>query len=194
MTATNVEMEEKAIVNIRRIEIETEEATPRILRFDTGSEAVYSATVSEGTETILRSKNRIVATDRTEDIQYGSDITLKDLVMQPEVLSIVDGGTLATTSTGEGSTLVTTITGYTPPVVGVPVNRTKFTTKIYAEEKDIDGEVTGYSVFSFPGCKGKPVSFTFKDGEFMAPEYTMFSRPKKGNAPYAIDFVTELPK
>lgn len=193
VTPTNVEMEEKAIVNIKRIEIITEEVTPRKLVFDTASEATYSPTVNEGAETVLRTKNRIIASDRTEDIQYGSDITLKEVVMLPDVLCIVDGGTLKTTVTGSGESQITTIKGYTPPVLGSPVERVKFSINIYTEEKDTDGEVLGYSVFKYPGCKGKPVNFAFKDGEFMTPEYTIVSRPKKGTAPYELDFIKELP-
>ena len=73
------------------------------------------------------------------------------------------------------------------------VNRVKFTTKIYTEEKDADGETLGYQCFAFKGCKGKPVSFNFKDGEFMAPQYTISSRVKKGTAPYNLTFLEELP-
>ena len=170
---------EKPIVNIVRVEIVTEDDSPKTYRFDTASEATYAPVVSEGSETILRVKNAILATNRTEDIQYGSDINLTQVVMVPEVLAIVDGGKLVTS--GEPQALK--VTGYNPPVVGAVVNRTKFTTKIYTEEKDGDGK----------GCKGKPVSFTFKDGEFMAPAYTISSRVKKGIAPYNLEFLEELP-
>jgi hypothetical protein len=180
---------EKPIVNIVRVEIETEEETPKVYRFDTASEATYAAVVSEGQETILRVKNKILATNRTEDIQYGSDVNLTQVVMVPEVLAIVDGGTLETTGELESKKVI----GYNPPVVGVAVNRTKFTTKIYTEEKDGDGETLGYQCFAFKGCKGKPVSFTFKDGEFMAPAYTIISRVKKGTPPYDLDFLDTLP-
>ncbi len=137
---------EKPIVNIVRVEIVTEEDSPKTYRFDTASEATYAPVVSEGSETILRVKNTILK-----------------------------------------------VTGYNPPSVGAVVNRTKFTTKIYTEEKDGDGETLGYQCFAFEGCKGKPVSFTFKDGEFMAPAYTISSRVKKGIAPYNLAFLEELP-
>lgn len=179
---------EKPLVNITRVEIITNEVVPRTMYFDTADEGTYAATTSEGKETILRSKNRIVATNRTEDIQYGSELTLKDLVMLPEVLCVVDGGKLTYDLVDK-----TKIVGYNPPVLGEVVKRTTFTTNIYCEEKDTDGEILGYSKFSFPVCKGKPVSFNFKDGEFMAPQYTIASRPKKGAAPYNLDFIEQLP-
>ena len=52
---------EKPIVNIVKVEIVTEEQTPKTYVFDTASEATYSAVVSEGTENILRIKNEIKA-------------------------------------------------------------------------------------------------------------------------------------
>ena len=180
---------EKSIVNIVRVEIITEEDSPKTYRFDTASEATYAPVVSEGSETILRVKNAILATNRTEDIQYGSDLNLTQVVMVPEVLAIVDGGKLVTI--GASSSLK--VTGYNPPAVGAVVNRVKFTTKIYTEEKDADGATLGYQCFAFKGCKGKPVSFTFKDGEFMAPAYTISSRVKKGTAPYNLEFLEQLP-
>lgn len=180
---------EKPIVNIVRVEIETEEETSKIYRFDTASEATYAPVVSEGQETILRVKNKIIATNRTEDIQYGSDVNFSQVVMVPEVLAIVDGGTLETIGELEDKK----VTGYQPPVMGEVVNRIGFNLRIYTEEKDGDGETLGYQCFEYPGCKGKPVSFTFKDGEFMAPAYTITSRVKKGTAPYELNFLDTLP-
>lgn len=176
---------EKPIVNIVRTEIVTEEDVPKTYRFDTASEATYTAVVSEGKETVLRVKNEIKAINRTEDIQYGSDINFSQVVVVPEVLAIIDGGTI-TKQTEK-------LQKYTPPVVGSPVNRTLFTLKIYTEEKDADGATLGYQCFAYKGCKGKPVSFTFKDGEFMTPQYTISSRVKKGVAPYELLFLDKLP-
>lgn len=185
MATTPVEINEKPIVNIVRVEIETEETTPRVLRFDTASEATYAPVISEGAETVLRIKNKILATDRTEDLQYGSDVNMTQVVMVPEVLEIVDGGTLKKEADK--------VTGYTPPLVGVAVSRVAFKLKVYTEEKDGDGSTLGYQCFEFLGCKGKPVNFSFKDGEFMAPQYTISSRVKLNTAPYNLTFIDTLP-
>lgn len=185
MATTPITLNEKPIVNIVRVEIETEEATPRVLRFDTASEATYAPVVSEGQETVLRVKNKIMATNRTEDLQYGSDVNMTQVVMVPEVLEIVDGGTLTKDADK--------VTGYQPPVVGAPVNRIPFKLKVYTEEKDGDGSTLGYQCFEFLGCKGKPVTFNFKDGEFMAPQYTISSRVKLNTAPYNLTFIDTLP-
>jgi len=64
---------------------------------------------------------------------------------------------------------------------------------LYTAEKGTEGEVITYAKFSYPSCKGTPAKFSFKDGEYMTPEYTIVSRPGKGEAPYDIDFVQALP-
>lgn len=178
-------LQDKVIANIELVEIITEETSAKTYSFDTADEANYSPDISEGSENLLRVKNRIVATNKTEDIQYGSSITLKDTSFQPQVLEVVDGGTLKKTAEE--------ITGYASPVVGEIVSRKLFTLNIYTSERGTDGEVIKYAKFSFPSCKGKPAKFAFKDGEFMTPEYTVVSRPAKGAAPFEIDYVDSLP-
>ncbi len=178
-------LEDKIICNIEVVEIITEEETPVTLYFDTSEEATYSPDVSEGEEKYKRIKNRIVSNNRTEDLQFGSAITFKDSCFQPEVLSIVDGGTVIKTAEK--------ITGYSAPAVGVVVSRKKFTLNIYTSERGTDGEVITYVKFTYPSCKGTPAKFSFKDGDFMTPEYTVKSRPAKGAKPFEINYVAVLP-
>lgn len=77
--------------------------------------------------------------------------------------------------------------------MGEVVSRTPFTLNIYTEEKDTDGETAGYLKLTCKHCKGSPAKFTVKDGDFYAPEYTIKSRPKKGEKPLSITQVDELP-
>lgn len=235
---------EKPIVNIVRAEIVTREASPRTLAFDTASEATYSPVTSEGTETVLRSKNTIHAINRTEDIQYGTDITFSDALFNLEVMAIIDGGTVTKTTVpqhyelcsasdenalnvvtsaseenevayetvkaqtspvdlsdiaSDGTAYVKLVaaaevpTSYTAPEVGSVVNRISFDLNVYTEEKDINGDTKSYIKFTFPFCKGKPVNYSFKDGEFMTPQYTCSSRPAKGQAPFSMTTLTSLP-
>ncbi|MCM0648632.1 hypothetical protein NBE98_09625 [Clostridium swellfunianum] len=181
-------LEGKPIVNIKKVEITTEETIPKTYTWETASECEQSPDISEGEEAILRVKNTVYATDRTEDIVIGTTLTFKDNLFHPEVIEVIDGGTLV-----YDAVETTKATKYEPPVIGSPVIKKKFTLNIYTEEKDADGEVTGYVKFSYPHCKGKPFKASVKDGEFFAPEYTCVSRPKKGEKPYAIDFLTQLP-
>ena len=57
-----------AIANIERVDIITEETTPRVFSFDTASDASAEAQISAGAENELRIKNQILAQNITEDI------------------------------------------------------------------------------------------------------------------------------
>lgn len=174
------------LVNIELVEIITDEAVPRTMYFDTASEASYKAVTDDGDETVLRTKNTIHAINRTEDIQYGSDIEVTDAKFTPEVLAVVDGGSITTDIEGELST-------YNSPVNGVVADRTKFTLNIYTAEKDIDGNIVKYFKFSYPNTKGSPAEFDFKDGDFLAPKYTLHSRAASGQSPVNVTVVDVLP-
>lgn len=181
------QVNEKPIVNIVRTELVTEDSHAKTYRITTATEATYAAVISQGEEQVLRVKNEIKSINRTEDIQYGSDINLSEALMTPEVMALIDGGTLTVDEEGNP-------TKYEPPVMGAVVKRIPFTLKLYTEEKDTSGDTVGYQCFSFKGCKGKPVSYTFKDGEYLVPQYTASSRVKKGTAPYSLDFLETLPE
>lgn len=183
-------VKEFPLANIVRVEIETEEETPKQYRLtDVASEATSTAFISEGQEQELRVKNVIKAQNKTEDIVKGYDTTLISATMVGEILALVDGGTLRTS--GEEPDIK--IVGYDAPVVGSVVNRTPFTAKIYTAIKDVDGEDIGYVCFNYQHCKGTPVNYSLVEGEFFAPELTFKSRPKLGESPVSIDFLDTLP-
>lgn len=181
----NEKVHEIPIANVARVEVVTEETSAKTYVVETANEIALEAFVSEGEEKELRKLNRLIAQLRTEDIVKGYDITLKDLVIHPFVLAIVDGGQSTVSETGDFS--------YDGPTMGEVVSRTPFTLNIYTEEKDTDGETAGYLKLTCKHCKGSPAKFTVKDGDFYAPEYTIKSRPKKGEKPLSITQVDELP-
>lgn len=184
------DVEEFALANIVRVEVETEETTPKLYRLtDVATEAEVTAFISEGKEEELRVKNVIKAQNKTEYIVKGYDIKLVASTMIPEILALIDGGTLRYTGTAPDQVLV----GYDAPIVGVPVTRKPFTLKIYTEEKDTDGDTLSYVVFKYMHCKGKPANYTNQDGQFFVPELTANSRPKSGESPVSIDFMDTLP-
>lgn len=174
------------IVNIVRTEIVTEELEPKAFAFDTASEAGIEPKISAGEEKLLRVKNKILASNNTEDIVTGYELNLKDSTLNAETMCLVDGGTLIKNELGE-------IIGYEGAESGKVVNRTAFTLNVYTEEKDADGETIKYIKFSYKHCKGKPVGFSLKDGEFFVPELKATSRPKTGEKPVKIEFLDELP-
>lgn len=180
---------EFALANIARVEIETEETTPKQYRLtDVASEAEVTAFVSEGQETELRVRNVIKAQNNTENIVKGYNTRLVSVTMVPEVLALVDGGTLRYDTEAPEK-----VVGYDAPPVGTPVNRQLFTAHIYTEEKDADGSTKSYVKFSYLHCKGTPVNYSLQDGQFFAPELNFRSRPKFGESPVKIDFLDTLP-
>lgn len=190
------DIKEFPLANIVRVEIETEEAVPKKYRLtDVASEANVTAFLSAGNEAELRVKNVIKAQNNFEDIVKGYDIGLVSATMIAEILALVDGGTLDTETVEEGDppVEVTKITKYNAPVIGTPVKRTPFTTRIYTAEKDVDGEDKSYVCFNYLHCKGTPVNYAIQDGQFFAPELNLKSRPKMGESPVSIDFLDELP-
>ena len=174
-----------AIANIERVDIITEETTPRVFSFDTASDASAEAQISAGAENELRVKNQILAQNITEDIVKGYNVTFTDSTFAPEVFALIDGGTSTVTND--------TFKSYTAPTAGEVVARTKSTMAVYASEKDYDGNSLSYVAFVFPHAKGSPASVTLKDGEFYSPSYTMKSRPSKGQSPLSMVSLPSLP-
>jgi hypothetical protein len=176
-------VQEFALANIARVDIETEETTPKTFTLiDMASEANIEAYVSEGEEKELRVKNVIKALNKTEDIVMGYDVTLTSVTMQPEVLALVDGGTWDELTKK-----------YTAPPIGSPVTRTPFSLKVYTEDKDTNGDTKGFVCFSFLHCKGQPVNYNLQDGEFFSEELRAKSRPKMGESPVEITHMEALP-
>lgn len=174
------------IVNIVRAEVTTLEDEPRVLSFDTVTAAEPEPVVSEGEESELRVRNTILAQDCLEDILKGYDITLKDCVLSAQLLALIDGGAVIDADDS-------TFAGYRSPVAGATSSRTRFTLRLYAEEKDYSGEAIGYFRFSFPNCVGTPAKFEFENGSFTAPEYLVRSRPSAGKSALTVECLDRLP-
>lgn len=182
-------VKEYPLANIVRVEIETEEETPKKYRLtDVASEAEVTAYVSEGQEQELRVKNVIKAQNNTEDIVKGYDIRLVSATLIAEIVALIDGGTVRYDAEEPTKAI-----GYDAPPIGTPVARKQFTMYIYTEEKDADGSTVSYVRFKYLHCKGTPINYSLQDGQFFAPELTSKSRPKLGEKPVSIDFLEELP-
>ena len=177
---------EQAIANVVRVDIITEDTPPMLMRTSTSDEAGQEPIISEGTETPLRSKNRILAQNNTEDLVLGYIITLKELIVDADTFALVDGGTL--TWDAEKKFFV-----YDGPETGAVISRKKATIDIWTEEKDADGDTVGHLRFRYRNGKGSPVKFTHKDNAFFAPEYVLKARPKLGQKPVNIANFVGLP-
>lgn len=177
-----------SLVNIARVELVTEETTPKTYKFDTSENADVDPEVSKGEEKVHRVKNRIIGTNSTEDLVIGYNLKLKDNTMIPEVLALIDGGTITYDEVDTDKVIK-----YEAPTMGAEVTRTPFTINIYTEEKDESGDVVQYAKFIFKHCKGKPTKYSMKDNEFFVPEFEIKARAKSGEKPLTIDFVDTLP-
>lgn len=171
--------EGKALVNIVK-SIIVNERTKEQFTFETQDEADIKPSLSAGKEDILRVKNRIIAVNDTEDIVIGYEIKMKDNVLSPELLALVEGGTFVNNK-------------YEGPKAGTVVDRDKYTLIIYTEEKEYMDTV-GFARFEFRHNKGKAVDYKMKDGTFYVPEFDSKSRPAKGESPVIITFVKEIPE
>lgn len=120
----------------------------------------------------------------------GNTIVLTDNVFNPELLMILQGGEVTYKVPSNPSSGVTK---YVPPVAGSEAHSNPFTLNMYSAVYDAAGLITEYEKTSFPNCQGTPWSPQSEDGVWRVAEYTINSAPKKGEAPYTIEYVEELP-
>lgn len=153
----------------------------------TNSEATVKPTVNNGDDKPLRKGNTIYARYKTGDLIMGYDIELTDVLLYPEVLAIVDGGTVVNGTGGA-------FESYSGPVVGKETVREAFTLELYCPNLDTSGKPVDYQKISFEGCEGKsPVEWTLKDAEFFTPKYVLVNAPEFGKAPMKMEIVKTLP-
>lgn len=189
MSETNTPLIGGNIANIERAKVVTIETSPKTYIFDTATSATYTAAVSSGEEKEQRCGNTLMGLLQTEDITKGYDLKLEDPRLIPEILALIDGGTLATT--GESDAKKTT---YSAPAAGKPVTRKKFDFYLYTSDRDTDADVIKYNEWKFPKCKGAPISGSMTQGDFSKMEYNLKSRPAMGESPLTIAEVDALPE
>lgn len=162
------------------------EGTPTTVTFDTFSEANIEPKISEGEEKILRMRDKILGVARTEDILYGLNIQLTDNAFSPELIEVVDGGTLQ-----YDAVETTKVIGYVPPKSTDVANRKEFSLTLYCEEKE--GEtVKQYVKYTFPKCKGRPIGISLKEEEFAVQQFNVIAYETETEPCYKWDYVTSL--
>lgn len=178
---------EIATIDVNLVTVVTNETTPKEIALNTSNQVQVSPQI-ETTEAIkLIIKARLIAQKREASTITGNTITLTDNVFNPELVQILQGGTITTDAGGD-------ITGYTPPVAGSdPTAVPNFTLCIYTAQYNASGLIVQYEKISYPNCTGNPVAFQAQDDVFATPEYTIISAPATGQAPYTIEYVSTLP-
>ena len=157
--------------------------------FDTSNQIETEIQVEEQDAVRLVVKGKLRAQKPKESTITGVQITLHDNVFNPELVQVLQGGTITYDQTDTNK-----VTGYTPPVAGSSDKGFKFTLNAYSAQYNASGTIVQYEKTSFPNCQGDPIAFNSEDGSFRAPEYVINSMPNIGQAPYAITYVTSLPQ
>ena len=176
------------LTDVAMCEVITKETNPVVYRFKTSDEVETEEVISEGEEQTLKIKGVVYANKPAEDVTLGYDITLKDNMFCPEVLEVIQGGTITFDTVD-----TTKFKSYSAPPVGVSKSKKRFDLIVYSEIVTNDGPTGDYAKITFPNGKGNSVPLSIKDGEYFASEYTIKSRPAKGESPYTIEIVDALP-
>ena len=165
---------------------------------DTASNIAVEPQVEEEDAVKLVVKGKLKAQKPSVSTLTGNQITLTDNVFTPELVKILQGGTIKYWTSAEHTTESEDatefgISSYTPPTVGSGTKGQVFTLSAYSAQYDTSGQIVQYEKISYPNCQGVPVAFSSEDGTFRVPEYTINSAPKSTESPYKIEYVNELP-
>lgn len=168
------------------------------IALDTASTIEVNPTSETEDAVQLIVKGRLIAQKPSNITVTGNTITLTDNVFNPEMVKILQGGTIKYWSDAEHSSETDTDAGfgvasYKPPVAGSAEKGTVFKLHAYSSIYNVAGIITGYEKISYPNCQGTPVFLNTEDGAFRAPEYTINSAPTEDEAPYEITYVDKLP-
>lgn len=158
------------------------------LALNTSSKIAVNVQVETEDAVKLVVKGKLIAQKPTTTTLTGNVIVLTDNVFNPELVKKLQGGTITYDTVD-----ATKVKSYTPPVAGSEDKGEVFPLNAYSSIYDASGQITGYEKITYPNCHGTPVTLSSEDGVFRAPEYTINSAPKTGEAPYKIEYVTTLP-
>lgn len=188
----------KAEIATIDVSLVTIEAGGREFGFDTASQISVEPQIEEEDAVRLVVKGILRAQKNAVSTLTGNQITLTDNVFNPELVQILQGGKIKYWTDAEHSSESDTatefgISSYIPPVAGSAEKGTPFTLNAYTAQYDAAGLIVQYEKIAYPNCQGVPVAFSSEDGAFRAPEYTINSAPKQGEAPYTISYVDDLP-
>ena len=177
---------EIATIDCNIVTIETSDGE---FGFDTANKIAVEPQIEETEAVKLVVKGILRAQKPKESTITGHEITLTDNVFNPELVLVLQGGTIKFDSQDNNK-----IVGYTPPVAGSKDKGEVFKLNAYSAQYDASGQIVQYEKITYPNCQGVPVAFGSEDGVFRAPEYVINSAPKTGEAPYEISYVAALPE
>lgn len=156
--------------------------------FDTSNKLEVEPQIEEVDAIQLIIKGILRAQKAKEVTLTGHQLTLTDNVFNPELVVILQGGTIEWDSIDKKK-----LKSYKPPVAGSAEKGKVFKLNAYSAQYNAAGVIVQYEKITYPNCQGQPVAFSSEDGVFRAPEYTIISAPATGEAPYEISYVETLP-
>lgn len=188
-------MAKDILYGIARVEIEPLDqktqlpptTTPKKLVITTAETGELEPVLSEGGEEIKRNDTHILAVVRTADLLYGYDLTLTDNTFDPEVMAIIEGGTVRLEEQE--------IVGYDSPMLADGSSKMEsFRITLYVKNYEGDS-IKNYVKVTLNNCSGSAPAMKLGK-EFYAPEFKIKAREatKAGLPIKSIDYVTELPK
>ncbi len=157
--------------------------------FDTSNKVAVEPQIEEADAVKLIVKGILRAQKLGTRTITGNRITLTDNVFNPELVQILQGGTIKY----EEDDPTKKIIGYTPPVAGSTEKGKVFNLNCYSAQYSAAGLIVQYEKITYPNCQGSPLAFGSEDGVFRVSEYIIDSAPDTGAPPYEINYVSELP-
>lgn len=189
---------EIAMIDAALVVMRTRGVNAQTLALDTASQ-VEVAIATETTDAVkLIIKGKLIAQKKATTTVTGNTLTLTDNVFNFEQAKILQGGTLYYWTT-EAKTATQTektefgVAGYEPPVAGSDDKGEVFDLDIYSSVYDTSGDIVQYEKITYPNCTGQPFGVGAQDDTFNVNSITIDSAPAKGQAPYSIMTVKELP-
>lgn len=176
---------EIATIDVSLVTIELESGE---FGFDTSSKIGVEPQIEETDAVKLVIKGVLRAQKPKVSTVTGNQITLTDNVFNPQLALALQGGKIIYDVENPNK-----IIGYDAPIAGSADKGETFKLNCYSAQYDASGSIVNYEKITYPNCHGEPVAFSTEDDAFRAPEYTINSAPKKGEAPYTIRYVEELP-
>lgn len=161
---------------------------PEEIALNTASNIAVEPQIETQEAVKLIIKGVLKAQKPEESTLTGNQITLTDNVFTPQLVKVLQGGTI--TYDAEEPTK---IIGYTPPVAGSEEKGEIFTLNAYSAIYNAAGLITGYEKIEYPNCQGRPIALSSEDGVFRVNTYTIISAPEIGQAPYDINYIDALP-
>lgn len=177
---------EIALIDVALVTVSTDTTTE--MAFTTSNQVTVEPAIETTEDNNLIIKDVLIAKKRGASTMTGVTITLTDNVLNPELVQLLQGGTVEYDTEDP-----TKFMSYTPPAAGSGEKGALFTMKLYSTHYDTAGIPLGYLCTSFPNCQGSPLSTGATDGTWNAPSYTITSAPNEGQAPYIQTYVDALP-